>query len=97
MADENLFNKLVGKYDLQLEINTSYLGITFENAPYNTDPKDKPAYEEVLHLIGVAKYEEGKDYYHHSIGQCQNCGENMETVRMLTKSQLIPVVRYVIR
>ena len=54
-------------------------------------------YAEIIDLVGQAEYEEGIHHYSHKEGECQECGEDMDNVRMLTKSQFIPVVRYIIR
>ena len=54
-------------------------------------------YAEIIDLVGQAEYEEGIHHYLHKGGECQECGEDMDNVRMLTKSQFIPVVRYIIR
>ena len=54
-------------------------------------------FTEIVGLVNQAEYEEGIHHYPHKEGLCLVCGENMENVRMLTKSQFIPVVRYIIR
>ena len=54
-------------------------------------------FAEIVGLVNQAEYEEGIQYYPHKEGLCLECGENMENVRMLTKSKFIPVVRYIIR
>ena len=58
MYHENLFNILVGKYDLLIWINTSFLGLNDEVAPYDTDPKNRATYAEVIDLVSQVKYEE---------------------------------------
>ena len=59
MHHENLFNILVGKYDILLWKNTPILGLDEEVAPYDTDPKNRATYAEVIDLVSQAKYEEG--------------------------------------
>ena len=37
----------------------TFLGLDDEVAPYDTDPKNRATYAEVIDLVSQAKYEEG--------------------------------------
>ena len=70
MNNEEMFNKLIGKFDLLLYINISSIGKPDEDHPYDTKPEYMATYIEIIGLVGQAEYDEGIGYYHHKSAAC---------------------------
>ena len=68
MHYEDLFNTLVGKYDLPSQTNTTFLGKLDHDEQYDTDPVHTATYAEIIELVSKATYDEDMNYYHHQIG-----------------------------